>query len=49
MKSSLLVAAVMLMFSAKVFSDDIFVKTGNRLSNDTEIKLISSDNSKTVK
>ena len=47
MKSSLLIAALMLLFSGNVFSDEIFIKAGDRESNGTEIKLVNSDNSKT--
>ncbi|MEO8211012.1 MAG: C25 family peptidase propeptide domain-containing protein, partial [bacterium] len=45
---SLLILVFAFVVSQNILADDIFIKAGNRANDNTEINLISSDNSKTV-
>jgi gingipain R len=51
MKSCILVLLSVVLFSPKIFAEDIFIKAGSKANGEnenTKINLISSDNSKTV-
>ncbi|MBK8554228.1 MAG: T9SS type A sorting domain-containing protein [Ignavibacteria bacterium] len=48
MKSFLLISIVTLFLAGNVFADDIFIKAGNSSANSNEIRLVSSDDSRTV-